>query len=181
MISRFTFLDFLCGSIIAVSTGFALTKGLAREIISLFSLGLGFILAVYGYRRTSLWFINFTRTESMAQLLGFLTIFLGVILLGALMAYMVNRWIKIASMEWIDRILGGIFGFLRGWAVASIIVMALIAFPVRENLVGQSIFAPYLLAGARGAALIVPKELKDRFYKGYKKVLEVWNDSRDGS
>lgn len=181
MMSRFTVLDFLCGTIIAVSTVFALTKGLAREIISLFSLGLGFVLAVYGYRRTSLWFSDFTRTESMAQLLGFLTIFLGVILLGALIAYMVNRWIKIASMEWIDRILGGIFGFLRGWAVSSIIVLALIAFPVRENLVGKSILAPYVLAGARGAALLVPKELKDRFYQGYKKVLEAWNENRNGS
>lgn len=181
MFSHFTVLDVVCGTIIAVSTGFALTKGLAREILSLLSLVLGFVLAVAGYHRVARWFSDFTRTESVAEFLGFLTIFVGVIALGALAAFLVNRFIKAASIEWIDRILGGIFGFLRGWVVASIIVLALIAFPVRENPVGKSILAPYLLAGARGAVFLVPQELKDRFNKEYQKVLQVWNENRNGS
>jgi membrane protein required for colicin V production len=97
---------------------------------------------------------------------------------GAIAAYVANRFVKMASLEWFDRLLGGVFGFLRGWAVTSIIVLALIAFPVRDNLVAQSQLAPYLLAGARAAVLVVPQELKDRFHEEYRKVLETWNRNR---
>jgi membrane protein required for colicin V production len=105
--------------------------------------------------------------------------FLGCIVLGAIAAFLVNRFIKMASIEWVDRLLGGVFGFLRGWAIASIIVLALVAFPARENVVARSSLAPYLLAGARGAILLVPRELKDRFYIEYQKVLENLNQSRN--
>jgi hypothetical protein len=72
-----------------------------------------------------------------------------VIVLGALIAFLVNRFLKMAALQWVDRLLGGIFGLLRGWAIASIIALALIAFPVRQDPMTRSVFAPYLLAGAR--------------------------------
>jgi hypothetical protein len=41
------------------------------------------------------------------------------------------------------------------------------------------VFAPYLLAGARAAAYMVPEELKDKFNEQYKKVLQAWNHNRN--
>ena len=174
-LNQWSILDYLFAFIIIVSTGFALTKGLVREIISLVALLAGFFLAVFYYPVTAHWFVEFTRNESVANLIGFLLIFLGCILVGAIAALLVNKFVKMASLEWVDRLLGALFGFLRGWAVASIIILALIAFPVRENLLARSFLAPYLLAGARVAVLMVPKDLKAKFYDEYKKVLEAWN------
>jgi hypothetical protein len=42
----------------------------------------------------------------------------------------------------------------------------------------RSLFAPYLLAGARAAVLLVPQELKDKFYAEYQRVLQNWNQNR---
>ncbi len=177
-LSQWTFLDFLFAVIILVSTVFALMKGLVREIISLVSLIAGFVLAVLYYRIPASWAAEYSRTESVADLLGFMIIFAGIILLGAIAAFLVNRFVKAASLKWIDRLLGAIFGLLRGWAISSILVVALIAFPVRENLMARSFLAPFLLAGARTAVYMVPQSLKDKFNEQYKKVLQTWNKNR---
>jgi membrane protein required for colicin V production len=176
--SQWTFLDFMFAGIVLVSIGFALTKGLVREIISLVALIAGFVLAVFYYPVVGSKLLDFTRTDSVANFLGFLIIFAGVILVGIIAAFLVNRFVKAAKLKWVDRLLGGVFGLLRGWAIASILVVALVAFPVREDMIARSVLAPYLLAGARAAVLLVPQNMKDKFYEHYKKVLDAWNQNR---
>jgi membrane protein required for colicin V production len=180
-ITQWTFVDFLFAGIVLVSIGFALMKGLVREIISLVALIGGFILAVLYYPVLGGRLAEFCRTDAIANFFGFLIIFVGCILIGIIAAFLVNRFVKAASLKWIDRLLGGVFGLLRGWAIASILVLALISFPIRENLLTQSVLAPYLLAGARAAILLVPQNLKDQFDEQYKKVLHAWNQSRSAS
>jgi len=176
--THWTFLDFVFLVILLVSTGFALLKGLAREVISLVALLGGFFLAAFYYSWPAGWFMGFTRTESVANLIGFLAIFMLCLLAGAAAAFLVNRFIKMASLQWIDRLLGAVFGLIRGWAIASVIALALIAFPVGEEKMVQSVFAPYLAAGARAAVLLVPQELRLKFEKEYQKILQAWNHDR---
>jgi membrane protein required for colicin V production len=179
--NQWTFVDFLFVGIVLVSIGFALMKGLVREIISIVALIGGFILAVLYYPLVGSRLVEFCKTESMACFAGFLAIFLGCLLIGALVAFIVNRFVKAASLKWVDRLLGGVFGLLRGWAIASILVLALIAFPIRDNLVSHSVLAPYLLAGARAAILLVPEDLKNKFDEHYRKVLHSWNQNRSAA
>jgi membrane protein required for colicin V production len=174
-----TYFDILFTAIILISTISALFKGLVREIISLAAIVLGFMLAVFFYRIPSGKLLEFCRTESIANLLGFLIIFLGCILLGMITTFLVNRFIKAASLKWADRLMGAIFGFVRGWMVSSILVVALIAFPIRDNLMTSSTLAPYLLAGARILVNVTPQGLKDKFNEQYQKVLKTWNESRN--
>jgi len=179
--NQWTFVDFLCAGIILLSIGFALTKGLVREIISLVALIGGLILAALYYPLVGGRLAEFCKTESIAWFAGFLAIFLGCLLLGAVVAFIVNRFVKAASLKWVDRLLGGVFGLLRGWAIASILVLALIAFPVRDGLISRSVLAPYLLAGARAAVLLVPEDLKNKFDEHYRKVLHSWNRNRSAA
>lgn len=177
-LSQWTFLDCFFAAIVLISIVLALMKGLVREIISLVALVGGFILAVIYYPKLGSRLAEFSRTDSIANFLGFVIIFIACLLLGAIVAFLVNRLLKAASLKWVDRVLGGIFGLLRGWAICSVIVVALIAFPIRENLMARSFLAPYLLAGARTAVLLAPQSLKDRFNEQYKKVLEGWTQNR---
>jgi membrane protein required for colicin V production len=178
-LSTWTALDWLFAVIVLTSVGFALFKGLVREMISLAALVLGFVLATWYYPVPAAGLMELSRTQAVAELGGFFIIFLSCLLAGVLAAWIVRRFVKMAALEWLDYLLGGLFGLLRGWAVASIIVLALIAFPVRQDLVERSVFAPYLLAGARAAAYMVPEELKDKFNEQYKKVLQAWNHNRN--
>jgi membrane protein required for colicin V production len=175
---QWTLMDFVFAVVILVSTGFALMKGLAREVISLVALIGGLLLAALYYQVIAGWFAGLTRTQAVADLIGFLVIFLSCLLIGAVSAFLVNRFIKMTALEWIDRLMGGIFGFLRGWAVASVIALALIAFPVRQDALTQSVLAPFLLAGAHAAVWIVPQDLKQKFYAEYQKIVQTWNQNR---
>jgi membrane protein required for colicin V production len=176
--SQWTFMDFVFVAIILASTSFAVKRGLVRELISLVALFCGFLLAAFYYPAVGRLFMDLARTEAVADLIGFLVIFLGILVIGAIAAFILYRFIKLASLEWIDRLMGGVFGFLRGWAVASIIALALIAFPVRQDTLARSVFAPYLLAGARAAVLLVPQQLKLKFNEQYQKILQTWNHDR---
>jgi len=176
--SQWTFLDAAFAGIIVISTVFAVLKGLTREIISLIALIGGFFLAVLYYPAAAKRLAGYCRTESIASLLGFLIIFLGCILIGAVVSFVINRFLKATSLKWFDRLLGGIFGFVRGWAISSILVIGLIAFPISENMMARSVLAPYLLAGARAAILVVPESLKSKFNEQYRKILQNWNQSR---
>ena len=66
------------------------------------------------------------------------------------------------------------FRLLRGWAVCSILVLALIAFPVKKDLLSRSVLAPSC-SGASAAVRLTPQSLKDKFYTHYRKVLHSWN------
>ena len=168
-------LDFAFAIIVVVSTIFAMTKGLIREVVSIVALVGGFVLAAFYYQVPGVWFGTFMRSEALAHLAGFLVIFLGLILVGAIVSFLINRFVKMASLEWADRLLGAVFGFLRGWLVCSIIVIGLVAFPVKEDLLARSVLAPYVLAGARGAVLLVPKDLKAKFNDQYQKIIQILN------
>ncbi len=176
--SHWTVLDIIFIVITLVSIGFAIRKGLMREIISLVALIAGFLLAAFFYHTAARPFADLTKTEAVADLIGFLIIFLLTLTAGAVAAWLVNRFVKMASLEWIDRLMGGVFGFLRGWAICSVIALALIAFPVRQELFARSVLAPYMLAGARGAVLLVPSQLKVKFREEYQKILDSWNQDR---
>ena len=105
MEDHWTFLDLIFAVIILISTALALTKGLMREIISLVSLLGGFLVAAFYYWKVASFLVSFTKTQDIANLLGFLTIFVGVLLVGALVSFLVNRFLKKTSLEWADRLI----------------------------------------------------------------------------
>jgi len=176
--SHWTLLDFTFTVIVVASTIFAMTKGLVREIVSIVFLIGGFLLAAFYYQVPGAWFGSFLRTEPLAHLAGFLVIFIGCLLIGALLTFFINKFVKMASLEWVDRLLGAVFGFLRGWLVCSIIVLGLVAFPVKEDLLARSVLSPDVLAGARAAVLLVPRDLKAKFNDQYQKVILLLNQKK---
>ncbi len=179
--SEWTLVDFIFAAIILFSTGFALIKGFAREIIRLSALIGGFFLASFYYPVVSGWLTGIVSTEVAAGLISFIAIFISSLLIGAVVMFFINRFLKMTSLQWIDRLLGAVFGLVRGWAVASIMALALVAFPVYQDTMARSRFAPYLLAGARAAVLLVPQELKDKFNIHYQEILKTWNQDRSSA
>jgi membrane protein required for colicin V production len=177
-LSDWTALDYLFVTILLISTVFAMLRGFVREIICLVGLVTGFLLAAWYYPLLSSRLLDYARNETVADLVAFLIILLICYLLGAVTAFLIRRIVKEAKLQWIDRLLGGVFGVVRGWSISCAIVLALIAFPVREGLVERSLFAPYLLAGARAAIVVVPQDLKGKFNEQYKKILQSWNQNR---
>jgi membrane protein required for colicin V production len=176
MMSQLSNFDILFIVIIVLSTVAALFKGLFREIVGFGVIILGFVLAALYYKATAGKFAGwFGMTETVAGLLGFLGIFLGCILAGAIITFIVNRFLKAVKLKWMDRLLGAVFGFLRGWVVSTVLVLALTAFPLQGNLTAHSVLVPYLLGSAGILVNLTPNDLKTKFDKHCKEILHTWN------
>jgi len=172
-------LDWILAAIVAVSVMAAIGKGFVAELISLASLITGLVVAAIGYPRAALWFEDVTKSHEVALGLGFLTLFLGTLLLGALISLLARKLIKTAGIQWFDRFLGAVFGLVRGLLVDCVVLMVLVAFAIKPEAVQRSALAPYVTTGARGIALVMPSSLKAQFRTGFDSFRETLSQ-KDG-
>lgn len=161
--------DWLLAIIILLSIFFAVRKGFIRELISLAAVVIGLIVAALEYQRAAGWFEDLTKSHQIALAFGFLSIFILILIAGAVAAALARLLVKTAGIEWFDRFMGAVFGLIRGVVVDSVLLMVLVAFSVKPAAVSKSQLAPYVSAGARAIAVIMPKSLKDEFYEGFAK------------
>jgi len=159
-------LDWLIVLVIVVSTLQAITEGFVHEFFSLAGVVVGYLIAAWEYPRAASWFARFVNSPWVAEIAGFFTIFFIVLLLAGLLGRLVRWAVQGIGLRWFDRVLGAVFGFIRGIAVCAIIVLALAAFAPQWGL-QQSRFAPSLLAAGRGFIWAAPPELRQRFWAGW--------------
>src|SRR5690348_3666672 len=105
-------LDWLILLIMLLSALLAAAQGFFFEVISLAGAVLGFLLAAWGYGRIAPWFLQYVKQQAIADLAGFLTIFVSVVLLAGTIAR-ITRWaVREVGLRWVDRVLGAAFGFV---------------------------------------------------------------------
>lgn len=172
------FLDFIVLFILVASVVMSAMKGFVRELLGILSLIAAFFLGVWFYRTASTLFKEVVKSENIALFLGFAIVFLGTLLGGALVAWVVQKLIKFAKIQWFDRLLGAAFGFIRGWLLGSIVFLVLTSFNLQAEQVKNSRLAPYYLPGARVIASAAPADLKARFMEGYGAVEKWWVEQR---
>jgi membrane protein required for colicin V production len=171
--SAWNWLDWIFAAIVTISVIAAITRGFFRELISLASLVVGLVVAAIGYPRAALWFEDLTKSHEIALGLGFLVLFLGILLLGSLVSLLVRKLVKTAGIEWFDRFLGAVFGLVLGVLVDCILLFVLLAFSIKPEVVRQSTLAPYVTAGANIISLAMPENLKAQFRLGFEKFRET--------
>jgi membrane protein required for colicin V production len=173
---RFSLVDGLILAILIYSIAISVLKGFVREILGLITILAGVLIAAWFYRGAGEMFKDVVRTENLALFLGFSVIFLGTWTAGLLLIVLVKRFVKFAKLVWADRMLGAAFGFIRGWLIGAVILMALTAFEVQTERVKNSVLAPYFLPGSRVIALMTPYELKAKFLVGYRALERWWRE-----
>jgi len=108
--------------------------------------------------------------------LGFSLIFLAILVAGFVGIWLTTRFMKLAKIQWADRMLGAAFGFIRGWVVGAVLLLGLTAFEVQTDRLKDSGLAPYFLPGSRVIAVLTPYELKAKFLVGYRAMERWWRD-----
>ena len=175
-------LDCILAAIVVASFVTALMKGFVQELISLASVLIGLVVAAFGYPRAALWFDDLTKSHEIALGLGFMVLFLGTLLAGALVGVLARKLIKTVGIQGFDRFLGGIFGLVRGVLVDAILLMVLMAFAIKPDAVQKSALAPYVTTATRAVALVMPGSLRAQFHLGFEKFREalIQSDKESG-
>jgi len=175
-------LDWTLTAVAVASVATAALKGFIQELISLASLAAGLVIAALGYGRAANWVEDLTRSRTVALGAGFLILFLGTLVLGALVALAANELIRKSGLRAIDRFLGGAFGLIRGAIVDSVLLMIMVSFAIKPEALQQSLLAPYVVTGARVISLVMPGSVQDEFHAGFKKFRQalIEKDKRAG-
>lgn len=161
------------------STALGLWRGFLKEVISLAVLVVGLVLAGQLHGQAAGLFTRWVQTPGIRSWLGFIAVFAAVLVVGGIGIWVADKILKFAALKWIDRLLGGVFGVLRGWLIATVLVLAMGAFSLGERTLERSMLAPYLLTSARMAAFAVPGGLRQDFERTYASIYRHWLDLLD--
>jgi len=165
----------LIGSVVT-----SFSTGLAREVVGLISMIAALVLAIWFYGTAGSVLLPFVSSPGIAHFCGFLMVFVGVLILGAIVGRLLGRLMRVAGLSFVDRLLGAGFGLVRGLLISIALVLALLAFTPGKsppNAVVQSKVAPYVIDAARVCAAMAPHELKDGFRKSYEQVKSIWGEA----
>jgi membrane protein required for colicin V production len=175
-------LDFVLALILAASVVAGFRRGLSRQIIGLVSGVLALVLGIWFYGTVGFYLLPYASSRTMANAGGFAVVFCGVLLLGAMVSFVVGRFLNVTGLSVVDHLLGAGFGLLRGLVFAVAIIMGVMAFSRGDNppaAIVNSRMAPYVVDAARVVAAIAPHELKEGFHRTYAQVKAAWSDALD--
>jgi membrane protein required for colicin V production len=154
-------------------------KGFARMSVGIVSTLAAILCGLWLYGSVGAFFVPHVSSRVVANFIGFVLVFCAVLALGALLGRLLAWLFKWVGLSWLDRLLGGAFGALRGLVLAVVLVMVLMAFsssPPPRSVV-RSRIAPYVIEASRVMISLAPRELKDGFHRSYEKVKKTWAEA----
>jgi uncharacterized membrane protein required for colicin V production len=135
-----------------------LISGLIRSLLSFAGLVLGIFLAGRGYPTVAGW-LTFIHSQSAANIVAFILIFLAVVLAFGILGLIMRQIISAISLGWLDKLLGGVLGFLIGFVVwGALLSIWIHYFP--SNIVKESALAQYIVAGFPLILALLPGSLQ---------------------
>jgi membrane protein required for colicin V production len=167
--AHWNWLDWVLASIVLLSVVTAMWKGFVAELITLASVIAGLIVAALYYERTAPLLLAYTDSRAVALGASFIVLFAAVLVAGALVSVIAKRLVRKVELQWFDRFLGGIFGLVRGLLVDCIVLLAMMAFAIQQGAVERSTLAPYISAGSRVLAVVMPGDMRKGFRAGFEK------------
>jgi membrane protein required for colicin V production len=163
-------LDILLAVILLAGLVIGLIKGLVKELVGLAAVLVGFFLAARFYRQTADFIWGWIRNPTAAKFLGFMTVFLAVVLVGGLAAWLLSKLMR-GPLAILNHVAGGAFGLLEGALVCGVVVFALLVFPVDRAALSGSRLAPYCYGLTKALVSLIPRDLKDEFGRAYQDIV----------
>ncbi len=174
---KFTWFDVVLVLILLWSAIAGLRSGFARVVVGFIATIAGLLAGFWFYRMLAEELMPWVKTPTMAQILGFLIIFVGVLIVGAVIGALLSRLLRWFGLSWFNHFLGGIAGFFRGALVIAAVAAVFVAFspsPTPQFLAGSRVL-PYVAEVAWWLVDLAPKELKDAYEQQLQNLKRMWS------
>ena len=158
--------DWIILLVLVISVVQAASSGFFQEAFGIAGLVFGYLIAAWQYRHLAGHFAAYISSPWLGEIVAFLAIFLGVMLLAGILGKIVRWMVKEAGLNVVDRFLGGVLGFARGILLVAIVLVSMTAFTPTSRWLQGSSLSPYFLVVGRAAIWVAPSELRAQFYKG---------------
>lgn len=139
-----------------VITGFQ--GGLVREMISFASTLAAVVLAGLFYEDLRDALFSSIDDKTVASAVAFLSIFVGIVVAGHVLAMVVHPVIQVLQLGMADQFMGAGFGFLKGFILVEALLILLVTYPLwdLDQKIAESEFGPRLLNIAGPITAILP-------------------------
>ena len=151
----------------------AASSGFFQEAFGVAGLVFGYLIAAWQYRHLAEYFAAYISSRWLGEIVAFLAIFFGVMILAGVLGKIVRWIVKEAGLNVVDRFLGGVLGLVRGCLVVAIVLVSMTAFTPTSRWLQGSGLAPYFLVVGRAVIWVAPAELRAQFYKGLDYLRQV--------
>lgn len=167
-----TFFDLIVLALVGASLISGALRGFVRALIATLAMFVGVVVAARSYEAAGslLRDLNVVESSAAANAWGFLLIVGIALALGFAAGQLLKGSLRRAKLEWMDRMVGAAFGFVRGMAVCCVIYLALTAFPVRLETVAEARTAPALAEGAKLISWLTSADVRARFEFEYRRL-----------
>lgn len=159
-------IDIVIVILLVLNAALGFRSGLIRSIASLVGLFVGIAVASWNYPRFENYFAPVFHTEPMMAVASFIVIVLVVMIVAGLIGLLLRKMIQGIGLGWLDRILGLLFGLLRGALVVVLFIAVLAAFFPDTLWFEHSDLAGYFMRSVDVTIQMQPGELRDRTRKG---------------
>jgi membrane protein required for colicin V production len=137
-----------------------------REVFSLLSVVLGFMAAIRLYQVPAGILLTWIDNSIVAHMLSFVLTFIAVSIGISLIGRLVRRFVRFVEIQSADRLLGALFGLLKGVFVVTVLILVLILFlPPAHPVLTQSQLSPHFIALGELSLSMIPEELKETVKK----------------
>jgi membrane protein required for colicin V production len=163
--------------LVSVVNGFR--EGFVRMGIGLAALIFGFLAASWFSGMLAGSLMEWIHSKALASLLAFQIIFFGIMIAGVLIAMVITRMLKLIGLSPVDRMLGGVFGAVRGFVVVVVVAMVITAFAPKwlPSSIRQSSLSPYVFGASRALTAITPFEIRSSFDRAYGELKDLWKEA----
>jgi len=171
-------LDILLGIVLVISIVTGYLAGFARVGIGFIAVITGLLFGFWFYGMPAAWFHQRISSGTLSNLLGFFVVFFGFIFAGALIGKLLSKLFKWTGLTWLDRLLGGAFGLVRGSLIAVVFVAVLMAFTPAPtpNWMVNSKLLPYVIDASDWCAAVAPNAVKEAFRDSMRDIRKAWDE-----
>lgn len=161
--------DLVILAVLAISAITAFFNGIVVEIFSLGGLIVGFLVAAARYDQLAphlpQWLDNVAHGE-IRSLVAFLVIAIAIMLAAWLLGQLLRKTVRVAGLGVFDRLLGAVFGLIKGFVVVTLVVMAVMAFFPKVEWPSGSRLAPVFVRAAHDGSRVTAADFGTRIRQG---------------
>lgn len=152
--------DYTILAVLALSVVMGLWRGFVGEVMALVCWALAFWVAWTFGPPLAERFSASISTPSVRVLLAYVLAFVAVLIAGAIVTWFVRKLVESSGLSGSDRMLGMVFGLVRGLALVTLVVLLMEFTPFRRDpWWGESRLLPNFEIGARWLGDRLPAEV----------------------
>lgn len=131
-------LDWIFGVVLLVSVLLGAWRGLVFEVLSLLSWLVALVAARFFALDMALLLPMQGSSDGLRYAVGFVLVFVAVLLVGSLIAVVSKKLMATVGLRPVDRVLGAVFGSLRGGLLLLLVTAVVSATPLKSTTAWQT-------------------------------------------